>query len=170
MKSFKLFGILVLCALSLNVSYAQAKKIDKKAVKEAEIKRLITSNNYLFKATYVIPMSMTPSNLTSNYDVTVNEGKLIVYLPYFGRAYTAPRDPSDGGIKLTTSDYDYKSIPNKKGGWDITIKPKKTTMNTVGDVQAITINVAKDGYASLKVTSLNRQPISFNGYIEEVKG
>jgi hypothetical protein len=170
MKNFKLFGIIALCALSLNVSYAQAKKIDKKEAKIADVKRIVTSNNFVFKATYVVPMSMSPSALTSNYDVTLNNGKLAVYLPYFGRAYAAPRDPSQGGIKLNTAEFDYTSVANKKGGWDIVIKPKRTTINTVGDVQIMRLNVGKDGYATMYVTSTNRQPITFNGYIEEVKG
>jgi hypothetical protein len=171
MKKLKVFGILAICLLSLGTSYSQAAKIDKKAAKAAEIKKAITSNSYVFKANYVIPMSMNPGALnSSNYDVTVNEGKLVVYLPYFGRAYAPPRDPSQGGIKLTTTDYDYTSVANKKGGWDIVIKPKKTTINTVGDVQVMRLNVGKDGFATLYVTSINRQPITFNGYIEEVKG
>jgi hypothetical protein len=114
-------------------------------------------------------MSMSPRALTSDYDVTVSDGKLVVYLPYFGQAYSAPRDLNDGGIKLTTTDFDYNAVANKKGGWDIIIKPKKTTINTVKDVQIMRLNVSNDGYASLQVNSTNRQPISFNGYIEEIK-
>lgn len=173
MKNLKLFSIVVICALSLNASFAQAKKIDKKAAKIEEVKRLVASNNFVFKADFVIPMSaVTPMPLnTLRYDVTLNDGKLDVFLPYFGRAYAAPRDQNGaGGIKLTTSDYDYTSVPNKKGGWDITIKPKKTTINTAGDIQLMKLTVAKDGYAWLYVTSINRQPITFNGFIEEFKG
>jgi hypothetical protein len=169
MKNLKVFFALLICALSFNLSYAQATKADKKAAKAADIKRIITSNNYAFKANYVIPMSMSPRALTSDYDVRVSNGKLEVYLPYFGRAYAAPRDLNDGGIKLTTTDFDYNAVATKKGGWDITIKPKRTPLNTVKDVQIMRLNVSNDGYASLQVNSTNRQPISFNGYIEEIK-
>jgi hypothetical protein len=169
MKNLKVLFALLICALSFNLSYSQTTKANKKAAKIADIKRIITSNNYAFKANYVIPMSMPPRSLTSDYDVRVSTGKLEVYLPYFGRAYSAPRDLNDGGIKLNTTNYDYKAVEKKKGGWDITIKPKKTTINTVGDVQILRLDVSNDGYASLQVTSGNRQPISFNGYIEEIK-
>ncbi|MES2375809.1 MAG: DUF4251 domain-containing protein [Bacteroidota bacterium] len=169
MKNLKVLFALFICAVSFNLSYAQTTKAEKKAAKAADIKRIITSNNYAFKANYVIPMSMSPRALTSDYDVRVTKGKLEVYLPYFGRAYAAPRDLNDGGIKLNTTDYDYKAVEKKNGGWDITIKPKKTTINTVGDVQIMRLNVSTDGYASLQVNSTNRQPISFNGYIEEIK-
>lgn len=169
MKNLKVLFILFICALSFNLSDAQPTKAEKKATKAAEIKRIITSNNYAFKANYVIPMSMSPRALTSDYDVRVSKGKLEVYLPYFGRAYSAPRDLNDGGIKLNTTDYDYKAVEKKKGGWDITIKPKKTTINTVNDVQIMRLDVSNDGYASLQVTLGSRQPISFNGYVEEIK-
>ncbi|MFD2146339.1 DUF4251 domain-containing protein [Mucilaginibacter antarcticus] len=171
MKNLKLFCIAAISALSLNLGYAQAAKIDKKATKAAEVKRIITSNNYVFKANYAIPMSMAAGPLNSaNYDVTVNNGQLEVYLPYFGRAFAAPRNlGTDGGIKLNTKDYDYTSVVNKKGGWDISIKPKRTELNTNSDVQQMKLNVGKDGYATMYITSLHRQPITFNGYVEEVK-
>jgi hypothetical protein len=170
MKTLKLFCLIAICALSLNSSYAQAAKIDKKAAKAAEISRVITSKNYLFKANYVIPMSMSAGPLNAaNYDVTLNQGKLEVYLPYFGRAYSPPRDPSKGGIQLTTTDYDYTSTVNKKGGWDIVIKPKKTTLQTITDVQIMRLTVNKDGFATMHITSINRQPITFNGYVEAIK-
>ncbi len=169
MKNLKVLFTLLFCALSFNLSNAQPTKADKKAAKAADIKRIITSDNYAFKANYVIPMSMSPRALTSDYDVRVTKGKLEVYLPYFGRAYSAPRDLNDGGIKLNTTDFDYKAVERKKGGWDIIIKPKKTTINTVNDVQILRLDVSTDGYASLQVTSGSRQPISFNGYIEEIK-
>jgi hypothetical protein len=165
----KSITLMIICLSTLSYSSAQPTKADKKAAKVADIKRIITSDNYVFKANYVIPMSMSPRALTSDYDVRVTKGKLEVYLPYFGRAYAAPRDLNDGGIKLNTTDYDYKAVEKKKGGWGITIRPKKTTINTVGDVQILRLDVTNDGYASLQVTSGNRQPISFNGYIEEIK-
>lgn len=171
MKSLKLFSIIAICALSLNTTFAQAAKIDKKAAKAADVTRAISSNNFVFKANFVIPMTLTAMPLTTgNYDLSVSKGKLDVYLPYFGRAYSAPRDPSKGGIKLSTTDYDYTSVQNKKGGWDITITPKKTTVKTVDDVQVMKLTVSKDGYASLYVNSNTRQPITFNGTIEEFKG
>lgn len=169
MKNLKVLFALLICVLSFNLNYAQPTKADKKAAKTADIKRIITSNNYAFKANYVIPMSMSPRALTSDYDVRVSDGKLVVYLPYFGQAYSAPRDLNDGGIKLNTTDFDYSATANKKGGWDIIIKPKRTPLNTVKDVQIMRLNVSNDGYASLQVNSTNRQPISFNGYIEEIK-
>lgn len=168
MKSLKLICIILICALGVKLSDAQPTKVNKKAAKAAEIKRLITSGSYVFVADYAIPNSMPARSLTSNYDVTVTPGKLEIWLPYFGRAYAAPRDPSEGGIKLTTSDFTNKVV-NKKKNWEITLVPKNANTPGANDVRDLVLDISEDGYASLRVTSLNRQPISFNGYIEEIK-
>jgi hypothetical protein len=169
MKNLKFLSILLLTALSVNLSYAQTKKADKKAAKIATINRIITAKKFVFVANMAIPMSMQSVQLNGQYDVTVNNDSLIVYLPYYGRAYTAPRDAIQGGFKLTTTKFDYKAVPGKKGGWDITIVPPKSSFNDVKDIQKMNFRVGAEGYASLQVTSLNRQPISFNGVIEEVR-
>jgi hypothetical protein len=77
-------------------------------------------------------------------------------------AYSAPIDPSQGGIKFTSTKFEYIKQPGKKDGWDITIIPKDAS-----DVQKLYLHVTSKGYATLQVTSTNRQPISFNGIIEE---
>ena len=109
-------------------------------------------------------MSGRTRQLTSDYDVKVTKAQVVSYLPYFGRAYSAPIDPSQGGIQFTSKDFDYTTTPRKKGGWDIQLKPKDYR-----DVQQMSLSITEDGYASLQVTSTNRQLISFTGYITAIK-
>ena len=144
--------------------FAQSTKAEKQAAKTAAIKNMIDSQSYVFKAQSATPMSGRNRQLTSDYDLKVTKDKLVSYLPYFGRAYSAPIDPSQGGIQFTSKDFDYTTTPRKKGGWDIQIKPKDYR-----DVQQMSLTISEDGYASLQVTSINRQPISFSGYITAVK-
>ena len=106
-------------------------------------------------------MSGRTRQLTPDYDLRVSKTEITSYLPYFGRAYTPPIDPSRGGIQFTSKDFDYTATPRKKGGWDVTIKPKDYQ-----DVQQMSLNISASGYATLQVTSSSRQPISFNGYIK----
>jgi hypothetical protein len=87
-----------------------------------------------------------------------------VDVPYFGRAYTAPMDPTKGGIQFTSTKFEYKETKRKKGGWEILIKPKDTQ-----DVSQMVLTVSETGFASLQVISNNRQPISFSGYVDEKK-
>lgn len=169
MKNLKLYAIALVCAFGFSSSFAQKlTRAEKKAAKAAEINKLITSGSYVFVADYVLPNSLPSRNLTSQYDVTVTPDKLAIWLPYFGRAYAAPRDATDGGVKLTTSDFTNKVV-NKKNSWEITLTPKQANPSGMKDVRNVSLSVNNDGYASLRVNSLNREPIAFNGHIEEVK-
>jgi hypothetical protein len=161
-KAFLFFLLAFACQSSL--LYAQDTKADKQAEKQAAIKNLVDSQNYVFIAQSAMPMSGQTRQLTSEYDLKVTKGAIISYLPYFGRAYTAPMDPTQGGLQFTSKDFDYTATARKKGGWDIQIKPKDYR-----DVQQLTLGISENGYSTLQVTSTNRQPISFYGYITEIK-
>ena len=63
-------------------------------------------------------------------------------------------------LDFTSKDFSYTSTPGKKDGWTVTIKP-----NDYKEVQQITLSISSEGYATLQVTSTNRQAISFNGMI-----
>lgn len=147
----------------LGMSAANAQSSDKEQQKENHIKSLIESKNYVFKAQTVFPLGGRSRILTSDYDLRILGDSVVAYLPYFGRAYSAPIDPSQGGIHFTSTQYDYKMQPNKKG-WNITILPRDTR-----DARELSLNITTSGYATLMVSSNNRQSISFNGYITQRK-
>ena len=156
----KMSLLLVIALTGAIAAYAQKDKTDK----VAEIKNLVESQRYVFRAQSAMPMSGQTRQLTSEYDLKVTKDTIVSYLPYFGRAYTAPVDPSQGGIQFTSTLFEYTIAPHKKGGWDVAIKPKDNR-----DVQQMMLNISEAGYASLQVTSINRQPISFSGYITAIK-
>jgi hypothetical protein len=139
-----------------NEVYAQNKTDD-----EATVSRIVTEQNFTFKAQTVMPTTGRTRQLTSNYDFTVAKDSVSSWLPYFGRAFQAPLDPSKGGIQFTSTDFDY-STGQRNDGWEITIKPKDTR-----DVQQVFLTVFKNGTATLRVSSISRQPISFGGFITE---
>jgi Domain of unknown function (DUF4251) len=120
----------------------------------------ISGKHFVFKAQTVTPTSGRLRQLTSDYDVKVSGDSLIVYLPYFGRAYSAPINSTDVGINFTSVNFDYNASPRKKKGWDLVIKPKDAS-----GVQDLSFTIFDNGSASLRVNSVNRQPISFNGYL-----
>jgi hypothetical protein len=128
----------------------------------AAVTAMVESKNFVFKAQFANPQSGRNRPLTSSYDLTVRPDSILSFLPYFGRAYSAPVNTSDAGIKFTSTDFGYTTEKRKKQRWDIAIKPQDVT-----GVQALNLTVFDNGNATLRVTSLNRQPISFNGYITE---
>lgn len=133
---------------------------DKKEQKQADIQKLIQSKNFVFVAQYASPLGGRQINLTSIYDVKLSADTIVSELPYYGRAFVAPINPADGGINFTSTNFTYTVNDKKKGGWEITVLPKDTH-----DARQMFLTVSAEGYASLQVTSNNRQPIGFTGYI-----
>ena len=99
--------------------------------------------------------------LSSGYDIKITPDSVIAYLPFYGRAYSAPIDPSKGGIQFTSTKFDYKKVIRKQN-YEITITPKDAQ-----DVNIVTMTISPAGYAYVSVLSQNRTPISFNGYIQD---
>ncbi|MBC7828583.1 MAG: DUF4251 domain-containing protein [Chitinophagaceae bacterium] len=142
-----------------NLTMAQDEKTDK-SDKEASVKPMIDAQRYVFKAQSVHPSRGRVVQLTSEYDLSVSGDTVRSYLPYFGRAYSAPLDGRGGGIDFLSRDFEYNQKERKKGGWDISIKPRD-----INDVRELFLTVFDNGTASLRVSSSNREPISFNGYL-----
>jgi hypothetical protein len=161
----KISCAMLITAFCLNTLYAQT-KADKKSIKAAEITKMINTQNYIFVANYVNPSRGGGRALTSDYDLSVSKDSVIAYLPYFGRAYMADYGSTDGGIKFTWTHFDY-TVTNKNKNWDILISPKNKNIGDPKGVQNIRLDISSDGYASLQVISENRDPISFNGNIQE---
>jgi len=138
---------LILATLIFFGINAEAQKLDK-----AKAKSIVESKRFVFKAQTVSPLGAASRQLTSEYDVRVLGDSLVSYLPYFGRAFIAPNPGEPGGINFTSTNFEYKAKPKKKGGWEIAIKPNDTK-----DVRQLLLSITESGYASLNVTSNNRQ-------------
>ena len=151
-------------ALSTNFINAQDAKSKKQQDKAATIEKYISDGSFEVVAEYVSPTGGSTIYLTSRYDMSVGKDSLQTFLPYFGRAYMAPVNPSQGGIQFTSTDFTYNVEERKKNGWDITILPKDTR-----DVRQLYLSVFEDGRATLQVISNNRQAISYSGHIRERK-
>jgi hypothetical protein len=134
---------------------------------------LIESRRFTFKAQTVIPTEdsrfnprfMFPNGnnlyqLSSGYDVKITPDSVTAYLPFFGRSFTAPLDPTKGGIQFTSTDFDYKQSIKKKN-YQITITPKDAR-----DIRSLSLTITPAGYAYVQVSSMNKTPISYNGIIE----
>jgi len=155
--------IIALVCITKTVSAQQTTKQAKAAAKAAAVKGKIDAQSYTFKAEYALPMRGGQRYLTSEYDLRVTKDSVIAYLPYFGRVYmSAPLTPEENGIMFTSTKFDYKVSPKKKGGWLITIAPAN-----VKYVNKLMLDVSPNGAASLNVTSNFRDVINFTGYMKE---
>lgn len=153
--------LLLIVGAGSSTTFAQSTKKDKKAEKEATIKKNVDGQNYTFTANYVLPQRGGGKQLTETYyDLKVSKDSIIAFLPYFGRAYFDVPYNGDMGMKFTSTKFNYVAKAKKKG-WEITIKP-----TDVKNIDGLMLYVSPDGYASLSITSVNRDFISYNGYLK----
>ena len=128
-----------------------------------EISNMLNSKRFMFIAERVNPLRGSSRILTSPYDVIVKPDTLNCYLPYFGRAYEAPLDPSKGGLDFKSHSFSYNITVKNKDEWQVYISPKDEP-----GVQQLYFQVFGNGTTTLNVVNTNRDPISFYGHIKKV--
>lgn len=149
-----------------NNSFAQKTKAQKKQDKIAAVKNMVENKNYIFMAQRANPLGWATINLNYDYNVKITKDSIDSYLPYYGRAYVAPMNPTDPkqtGIQFISKNFDYQSSISKNKGWNITIVPHDSR-----EIRSLFFYISESGYATVSVTSTNRQQISFDGYITEI--
>lgn len=164
MKTVKYISLLFLLVSSFMV-YAQDSKEEQKASQEAKVKEMVETKHFVFQAQSATASRGANRQLSYGYSIAVTPDEVVADLPYFGRAYQAGYNPSEGGIKFTSTEFDYIIKNRKKGGWDITIIPK----DVVNDSPKVYLSVTTSGNTSVRVLSRNRESISFSGLIEAKK-
>ncbi|MBV8252153.1 MAG: DUF4251 domain-containing protein [Chitinophaga sp.] len=159
-----LSGVLLTAATMQLSAQKKETRAEKQAVRQAQVAGWVNSQQFVYVPQTAIPMGGRVVQLTPDFSFEVTKDSIVSYLPYYGRAYTAPIDPTKNAMNFKTKDFTYEKTVRKKGGWDITIKPKDNS-----DINSINLSIGPEGYGSLQVTSYNTQPISFNGVIQENK-
>ena len=155
-------GILIGMLIFVHPAIAQHSAANQQDAAKASLEKKLNAKDFVFVAQSISPLRGGMRQLTSYYDVKISGDTLVSNLPYFGRAYSAPINPSDGGLSFTSVSFDYMLKARKKGGWEIAVKTKD-----LSDNQSLSFTVFDNKSASLQVTGNNRDPISFNGYLKE---
>jgi Domain of unknown function (DUF4251) len=151
--------IAILVVITFSSKPVSAQETEKK--QEAQvIKSLIEAQHYSFVAQRVVPLSMPGKQLTSDYEMKVSKDTVEAYLPFYGKTNSIPGSIADNGINFKATDFKYTLQEKKKGGWNI-----KITLKDAGDTKQLSLVVSASGYATLQVTSANREFISFDGSI-----
>ncbi len=127
----------------------------------SKIAQKIESKNFTIQVNYADPLRMRQRYLSSDYDLKIKNDSAFAYLPYFGVAYVAPYNSSEGGIKFSKPMTDYSIHSNKKGdGWLIQFKIKTESSNL-----DFYVDVFNNGSSKITVNSYERDPITFTGDI-----
>lgn len=155
-------GALISMIISMHPAGAQNLAANQQDTAKASLEKKLNAKDFIFVAQSISPLRGGMRQLTSYYDVKITRDTLVSNLPYFGRAYSAPLNPSDNGLSFTSVSFNYMLKARKKGGWEIAVKTKD-----LSDNQSLSFTVFDNKSASLQVTGNNRDPISFNGYLKE---
>jgi hypothetical protein len=127
-----------------------------------EITDAVNNNHWRFTATNVNPTYGRFRNLTSDYFVSVNNNKLVVALPYYGKL-NSPAGAFEGNpLDFESTSFDLSKETRGNGGWTVNIKTPDP------EVQLMVITLFDNGTAQLSITMTNRTGISYNGRVSPV--
>ena len=158
MKKHTAYFFLFVILLSGCSSVQSVSKNDQKALK---IRAKVEAFDFTFEALTAQSMRFNQVHLSPDYTLKVTKDTLTAYLPYFGQAYTAPLNSTEGGIKFTSTKFEHKLVLGKRpGNWKITFR----TLDTP-DPLVLFLEIWDNGTAHLNVNDPNRQSISFDGSI-----
>jgi hypothetical protein len=162
-KHLSLLSVSVCLAGAFLLGCGSTQTVAEKEQKALLIKEKVASCDFTFQASEANPMNFRQIHLTSDYDLRVSKDTVQAFLPYFGRAYVAPMDPSEGGFKFTSTRFEYSVAEGKRPGhWKVTIK----TLDTFRQI-TLYLDIWENGTAQLNVNDPDRQAISFQGTILE---
>jgi hypothetical protein len=131
--------------------------MSKAEIKAAKIDSVIHSGSYEIIINQVNPMSGSVRHVSPAYSVRFSGDSTYIYLPYFGRVYSAPID-GEGGIKITNLMNNYKIDNKKSKNYSINFSSRGTN-----DTYRFSINVWTTGRAFINVTCNNRHAFCYSG-------
>jgi len=82
----------------------------------AQGKKVVETRNFIFTPASAVPLSGSLRQLTVGYELQVPEIHDSRFA-LFGNGYYRPADATQISIKFTTSEFEYKATPRKKGSW-----------------------------------------------------
>ena len=136
--------------------YSQSKK-EREEQKAKEMKEMIENGRFTIEVDRALPMGGRTVHLTTPYSLEMRGDSAISYLPYFGRAYSLPYGGGDG-MRFEESITDYQCSFNKKGTAQIQFRTRSDD-----DTFAFSVQVFSNGSATINVTPVNKQNITFYG-------
>ncbi|MDR2469574.1 MAG: DUF4251 domain-containing protein [Tannerella sp.] len=142
---------LTTCALSRTVRDEQA----------SAVRQQIESRRYKISVNRMLPGRGASQYLSSSYSLTVKGDTIISYLPFIGQAYSLPYGGGKG-LNFESTITVYAVTFNARGTAQISLQTRSEN-----DVLRYHIEIFDNGTSSIRVTSNNRQSISFYGRLEK---
>ncbi len=162
MKNF--LSIVFVCTLALSVAGCTASRSvamsDADLVTAGQVKKMLSER--LFKVDFdrAYPMTAPSFSLTYPYYISVIGDRVESFLPYFGRAYTAPYGGGEG-LRFEGTVSEYSETVKKNGRREIDFRA-----TTREDTYNFSLTVFPLGECNLVITPSQKQSISFSGRID----
>lgn len=160
MKTTKLLFCSMLSCVLLCGACSSSSSVARKeqaARTQQGVKQAVNSNSYKIEVNQMIPTGAPSRMLTTLYSLEIKNDSVFSYLPYFGRAYSAPYGGGNS-MSFNAPVEDYKVKYGRKD--KIEIEFDATNMN---DRLTYRITIFPNASASINVNSNNRQPVSYQG-------
>lgn len=161
-KNYRPLLLLSLVLLSFTLIKCSSSKTTT-TLEKGMIEDMIRNHSFIFVAERMNPLRGRSRILTSSYDVRVKNDSLVSFLPYFGRAYTAPIDPTKVGTQFTSTNFTYQVNAEKNDRWRVSLIPKD-----VSSIQELLFTIFDNGTTSLSITSTSKDHISYEGYLKKI--
>ncbi|MDR1102736.1 MAG: DUF4251 domain-containing protein [Tannerella sp.] len=161
MKTVSLFwiGTMLVLAATLQTSCSSSRTAVNSEQAQA-VKQQIESRRYRISVNRMLPMKGPSQYLTSSYSLTVRGDTVISYLPYFGQAYSLPYGGGKG-LNFESTVTVYSLSFDAKGTARISFQTRSEN-----ETFLYLIEIFVNGSSSIRVTSSNRQSVSFYGALE----
>jgi len=126
-----------------------------------EVKNLVENRTFAFIPTHAMPLGGGSIQLSYTFEAEVRGDSIFSYLPFYGVAYHIDYGGRNSAFdfSLPLENYEMEKDGN---GYRIKLEVKNKM-----DYITYSLFVSELGYATLNVTSTNRQAISFYGRIEK---
>lgn len=121
---------------------------------------LLNSKTFEFIANTMYPMGQSSKNLVgSDYSVTFSPEMIISNMPFYGRSYSAMAIGKDKGMRFKGAPEDF-TVEKIRRGYEV-----KTTVKNDRDTFSLLLTVSDSGYATLSISTNNRETISYHGEV-----
>jgi len=152
-------SILVLLLSSCGAAY---RSLEKEADFQA-LAELVERGTYQFQIQSATPTGGRTVQITSAYSLKVQANRFEAYLPSYDRAYQ-PAYAGNSPIRFGGKPENLEILrKEKKGRMSVSF-----TMKEAQDSYQITLEVGRSRYGTLRVSSQDRQSISYYGLLEEI--
>ena len=162
MKRALFYTVFAVTAVVIFTACAVRQTTAQKEAQAVDIRNAVANSEFRFVATHAHPAGFRSVALSSPFGVRVSPDEVQVHLPFFGRAFRAPMSPSEGGYNFTSTDFEYRVTSGRRAGnWLVQI-----VFNDLHSSITFNFDIWENGSASLRITDVNRESISFQGRIE----